>query len=186
MKMPKESKGALMKSPTTIPRSFALPGAAAIALIVAGAGFAATIESVTAKIEGRQWTATRSFASATQFGAKPVLSVTAFLDAKTTSHFTFNIFVPAAEKYVGSFAFGQGSALSSTHGAFFAAGGADANPMEDNYSFADGKITIDSYDASAHTVSGTFSGTSKNHVGKKLLVSEGHFSGVAIAAAAAP
>ncbi|QBB69186.1 hypothetical protein ELE36_01665 [Pseudolysobacter antarcticus] len=146
----------------------------------------AALETVTAKIDGHAWVASRVLATAPQFGAKPVLSVTAFVDAKPASHFTFNIFVPAADRPIGHFAFGAGAPTVSTHGGFFANAGLDADPMQDNYSFSDGAIIIDASDAAAHSVSGTFFGTAKNHSGKQLIISEGHFTNVTIEAAAKP
>ncbi len=146
----------------------------------------AALETVTAKIDGQAWSASRVLATEPQFGAKPVLSITAFLDAKPASHFTFNIFVPAADRLVGHFAFGAGGPTSSTHGGFFANAGLDADPMQDNYGFSDGAVSIDAYDAAAHSVSGTFSGTAKNHSGKQLIISDGHFTNVTIESAAKP
>ena len=128
-----------------------------------------------AQVQGRAWTANRSFATSTSIAGKPAINLTGRIDAKTPSMISFNVIVSALDHCAGNYPLG-GSPIGSTHGNFNANAGPDGNPMEDSYRFVDGAITIAVCDATTHAVSGSFSGHAKNSAGTVLTIEGGRFA----------
>lgn len=141
-------------------------------------------ETLNAHIDGKNWVATHAFATLTHIGIKPVVSLTGTFESKPSSRFTFNIFMPTDEKFVGAFELGKGNATSASHGGYFANAGLGGNPLEDNYRFIDGNVTIESFDAATRAIAGTFAGTAKNSSGRTVKIESGHFAGINLPPAA--
>lgn len=138
---------------------------------------AAAIEGIRATVEGKLFVAADISASAFVIAGKPFLNVNGNFRAKPgapTASLGFNI----AGRTPGTYAFVPNS-VTSTHGRY-TRDLVGADPMLDVYLFDQGSVTISSYNAANHTVSGTFSVIAKNRSGSPITISDGIFSDVAV------
>ena len=137
----------------------------------------ATSEGIRATVEGKPFVAEQITASSFVIAGKPFLNVNGNFRAKPgapTVSLGFNI----SGRVPGTYAFVPNS-FTSTHGRY-TRDLVGADPMLDVYLFDQGSVTISRYDATKHTVSGTFSVIAKNRSGSPITISDGVFADVTV------
>jgi hypothetical protein len=137
---------------------------------------------VSMEVAGRAWVATRSMVYKTTMGKDLALNFNAFLDGAKKSHVSFLIYPAADGDYVHSFEIkaGAGGKVPTNSGGFNVdmLGG---NPLEDDLRIQSGQFVVTKYSPQTNAMSGTFSGTARNHTGSVTLeIKNGRFTDVAV------
>jgi len=135
--------------------------------------------SMSARIDGRNWTASRVTAITFRFGDSPALNITGVLDGPPTSRLSFNLVLEVEDEYGEDFPLRPAAARTS-HGNFtFNVMNPDA--PENLVTIENGLLSIDRYDAERQTVSGHFSAIATDASRtRRLLITDGVFANIPV------
>jgi hypothetical protein len=136
---------------------------------------------LSARIDGKNWTATRVTAITFRFGPSPALNITGVLDGPPTSRLSFNLVLAAEDEYDQDYPLRPAAARTS-HGNFtFNVMNPDA--PENLFTIQNGILSIARHDAASGTVSGSFSAIATD-AGRtrRLLITDGAFANIPVLA----
>jgi len=140
----------------------------------------ALAETMTMKIDGKDWAATVVNSASLPMPGGPVITMTGKMEGEKTSALSLQL-APASDDLKGHYELKSGVPKKGNGGGNFNLDLLGGDPMADSLRFQSGTLDVTAYDAAAHTLSGTFSGIVVSHDGaKKMTIENGVLDSIAV------